>query len=209
MRIAEILMAIALATLSLAIMYKAGERPSWSDEARFSNVGFGEDGAPQGGFWPFWVCAIMFLCSVWVLINGILKLSPVARREEPYLDRHGINVLLTVGVPVFLLVFLTDYISMYFSMALFLFYYLFVLGRHGIILSTAMAAVVPFWMYLFFDFTMTRTLPKGSLAIEDGIYVPLGNWFRQVDGSLVGLFFLAGAGVLVVASMLSRKQGAE
>ena len=209
MRIAEILMAIALATLSLAIMYKAGERPSWSDEARFSNVGFGEDGAPQGGFWPFWVCAIMFLCSVWVLINGILKLSPVARREEPYLDRHGINVLLTVGVPVFLLVFLTDYISMYFSMALFLFYYLFVLGRHGIILSTAMAAVVPFWMYLFFDITMTRTLPKGSLAIEDGIYVPLGNWFRQVDGSLVGLFFLAGAGVLVVASMLSRKQGAE
>ncbi len=68
---------------------------------------------------------------------------------------------------------------------------------------------MPFWMFLFFDITMTRTLPKGSLAIEDGIYVPLGNWFRQVDGSLVGLFFLAGAGVLVVASMLSRKQGAE
>lgn len=209
MRLAEILMAIALATLSLAIMYKAGERPSWSGEARFSNVGFGEDGAPQGGFWPFWVCAIMFVCSVWVLVNGILKLSPVAKREEPYLDRHGINVVLTVGVPVFLLVLLTDYISMYFSMALFLFYYLFVLGRHGVILSTAMAAVVPFWMYLFFDITMTRTLPKGSLVIEDGIYVPLGNWFRQVDGVLVGVFFLAGAGVLVAASLLARKRGAE
>ena len=223
MRIAEILMAIALAALSLAIMYKAGERPSWSGEARFSNVWFGEDGAPQGGFWPFWVCAILFLCSVWVMVNGILKLSPVAKREEPYLDRHGINVLLTVGLPVFLLVLLTDHISMYFSMALFLFYYLFVLGRHGLILSAAMATVFPFWMFLFFDITMTSTLPKGSLWVEDSIYVPLGNWFRQTESTAIwvsfseGFYtitstaittvygFLIGAVIVVVASILSRR----
>lgn len=205
MRIAEIIMAIAIAALSLAIMYKAGERPSWSGEARFSNIGFGEDGAPQGGFWPFWVCAIMFVCSIWVLVNGILKISPVSKRSIPYLDRHGINVLLTVGVPVFLLVLLTDYISMYFSMALFLFYYLFVLGRHGVILSGAMALVMPFWMFLFFDITMTRTLPKGVLAVEDGIYVPLGNFFRQLDGTVIGLCFIAGALVLVAAAKLSPR----
>ena len=64
---------------------------------------------------------------------------------------------------------LTDYISMYFAMALFLFYYLFVLGRHGWVLSSAMALVLPSWMYLFFDITMTRTLPKGVLAIEDAV----------------------------------------
>ncbi|MEM7026507.1 MAG: hypothetical protein AAF637_28610, partial [Pseudomonadota bacterium] len=106
--------------------------------------------------------------------------------------------------PVFLLVLLTDYISMYFAMALFLFYYLFALGRHGIILSAAMALVMPFWMYLFFDITMTRTLPKGMLAIEDGIYVPLGNFFRSLDGTVISLFFLAGALVLVGASYLSK-----
>ncbi|MEM9062168.1 MAG: tripartite tricarboxylate transporter TctB family protein [Pseudomonadota bacterium] len=206
MRIAEIIMAIALAALSLAIMYKAGERPSWSGEARFSNVGFGEDGAPQGGFWPFWVCAIMFVCSVWVCINGVLKLSPPAKSTDAYLDRHGINVLLTVGVPVFLLVLLTDYISMYFAMALFLFYYLFFLGQHGGLLSGAMAVVVPFWMFLFFDITMTRTLPKGILAIEDGIYIPLGDFFRSLDGVTISLCFLGGAAVLVAASMLSRRE---
>ncbi|MEM7684082.1 MAG: tripartite tricarboxylate transporter TctB family protein [Paracoccaceae bacterium] len=205
MRIAEIIMAIALAALSLAIMYKAGERPSWSGEARFSNVGFGEDGAPQGGFWPFWVCAIMFVCSIWVFINGVMKLSPPAKSGGPYLDRHGVNVLLTVGLPVFLLVLLTDYISMYFSMAIFLFYYLFVLGRHAFILSSAMALVMPLWMFLFFDITMTRTLPKGVLAVEDGIYVPLGNFFRSLDGAMIGLCFLAGAVVLVAASMLSKR----
>ena len=205
MRIAEMVMAIALALLSLAIMYKSGERPDWSGEARFSNIGFGEDGAPQGGFWPFWCCAIMFFCSIWVFVNGLLKRSPVSQSTDAYLDRHGILVLLTVGVPVFLLVLLTGYISMYFAMAIFLFYYMFVLGKHGWILSSAMAVVLPCWMFLFFDITMTSTLPKGVLAIEDGFYAPLGTALRKQDGSVIGLLFLAGALILAGASWLSAR----
>jgi hypothetical protein len=205
MRIAEIVMAIALALLSLAIMWKSGETPVWKGE-RFSNIWFDDTGAPGTGFWPFWVCAIMFLCSIWVLVNGVLRLSPPSQKDEPYLDGHGVKVLLTVGIPVFLLVLLTDYISMYFAMALFIFYYLLVLGRHGLVLSGALAFVLPFWMYLFFDITMTRTLPKGILAIEDSIYVPLGNFFRQADGSITGLCFLGGALVLVAAAWLSGKR---
>ena len=91
-------------------------------------------------------------------------------------------------------------------MSLFIFYYLLVLGRHGLVLSGALAFVLPFWMFLFFDITMTRTLPKGILAIEDSIYVPLGNFFRQADGSITGLCFLGGALVLVAAAWLSGKR---
>lgn len=206
MRIAELLMSVALAALALAVMYKAGERPSWSGEARFSNVGFGESGSPAGGFWPFWVAAIMFLCCVWTFINGILRRTKPSQTEGPFLDRHGVMVLLTVGLPVFFLVLLTDYISMYFSMAVFLFYYLFVLGRHGVLLSSAMAFVFPFWLYLFFDITMTRTLPKGTLAVEDAIFTPLGNWFRQADSWVTGVFFLAGALVIVLAAVASSRR---
>lgn len=211
MRIAELLMAVALAALALAVMYKSGERPSWSEEARFSNVGFGENGAPAGGFWPFWVAAIMFLCSVWTFVNGLLRRTKPSQNTGPFLDGHGIRVLVTVAFPVFLLVLLTDYISMYFSMALFLLYYLLVLGRHGLILSVAMAMVVPFWMYLFFDITMTRTMPKGDLMIEDAIFTPLGNWFRQAGGTTVSICFLIGGIVLVAAAFLSKrnKQASE
>lgn len=205
MRYAEMLMAFALALLSLAIMYKAGERPDWSGEARFSNVGFGEDGAPQGGFWPFWVCAIMFICSVWTFVNGLLRRTPQSQSDEPYLDRHGVMVLITVGIPVFLLVLLTDYISMYFSMMLFLFYYLFILGRHGLLLSLTMALILPTWMYLFFDITMTSTLPKGALFIEDAIYSPLGTWFRHAGSWVVSGCFLVTGVILVVAAKISSK----
>ncbi|MEM7188300.1 MAG: tripartite tricarboxylate transporter TctB family protein [Pseudomonadota bacterium] len=206
MRIAELVMAVALALLALGIMWKSGERPDWSGEARFSNVGFGETGAPSGGFWPFWVATIMFVCAVWTIVNGLLRRTGPARSSEPYLDRHGLLVLLTVGVPVFLMVVLTGYISMYFAMALFLFYYLFVLGQHGVILSLAMAAVLPFWMYLFFDITMTRTLPKGVRSVEDAIYTPLGNWFRQSEGWITGVFFLIGVVVLVGAALAARRR---
>lgn len=206
MRIAELVMAVALACLSLAIMYKAGERPSWSGEARFSNIFFGEDGAPAGGFWPFWVAALMFLCSIWVFVNGLLGRSKPAREGGPFLDRHGLMVLLSVGIPVFLLVLLTDYISIYFAMALFLLYYLLILGRHGLILSVAMAFVLPTWLYLFFDIAMSSNMPKGVLALEDGFYAPLGTTLRQIDGwSLAGLFLIGGV-ILVGAAMLSRRR---
>ncbi|MFK7944786.1 MAG: hypothetical protein AB8B85_18010, partial [Paracoccaceae bacterium] len=131
---------------------------------------------------------------------------PPAQSDEPYIDAHGIRVLLTVAVPVFGMVLLTGYISMYFAMAVFLFYYLMALGRHGLILSGAMAVVVPFWLYLFFDITMSRNLPKGLRSVEDTIYLPAGNWFRALDGTVIGLMFIAGAAVLVAASMLSSRR---
>ena len=206
MRIAELIMALALAALSFYVMWKSGERPSWSGEPRFANIGFGEDGSPQGGFWPFWVAAIMLACCIWVFVNGILRLSPPSRSDEAYLDGHGIRVLLTVGFPVFLMVLATDYISIYFAMALFLLYYILVLGRHGLLLSGAMALVLPFWMFLFFDIAMSRNLPKGTLAIEDGFWVPVANFFRSLDGPVVGLCFLAGGIVLVGAAWLSGQK---
>jgi hypothetical protein len=205
MRIGEMVMAIALALLSLGIMWKSGERPDWSGEARFANIGFGEDGAPQGGFWPFWVSTIMFICSIWVFVNGLLRRSPPSQSDEPYLDGYGVGILLKVGFPVFLLVLLTDIISIYGAMMLFLFYYIFFLGRHGLLLSSVMALVLPAWMYLFFDITMTRTLPKGNLWIEDTIYSPLGTWFRQADSSVTALCFLAGAVLLAGAAWLSAR----
>lgn len=208
MRIAELLMAIALAALSIYVMWKSGERPSWSGEARFSNIGFGDDGSPQGGFWPFWVSAIMLICCVWVFINGVLRLSPPSKMDAPYLDAHGIGVLIRVGIPVFLLVLATDYISIYFAMGLFLLYYLLILGRHGLLLSGTMALVVPFWMFLFFDITMSRNLPKGVLALEDAFWVPVGNFFRGLDGGVIGLCFLAGGVVLVGAAWLSSRRAA-
>ncbi|MEM0922967.1 MAG: tripartite tricarboxylate transporter TctB family protein [Pseudomonadota bacterium] len=210
MRIGEICMAIALALLSLFIMWEAGETPVWKGE-RFSNIGFDERGVPGGGFWPFWLSAIMLVCSIWVLIQAIRGKTPPSQKREPFLDGHGIGVVVKMGGGVLGMVALTEIISMYFAMAAFLLYYLFLLGRHTLVLSLAMAVVVPFWMYLFFDITMTKTLPKGLLAVENAIFVPMDTLFRGMGQIPFALCFLLGGAILVIAARYeaSRRPGPE
>ncbi|MEM8792893.1 MAG: tripartite tricarboxylate transporter TctB family protein [Pseudomonadota bacterium] len=200
-------MAIALAALSVFIMWKSGEVPAWRGE-RFSNIGFDERGVPGSGFWPFWLAAIMLLCSIWVLVNAIRRKTPPSRKQEPYLDAHGVGVVIKMGGGVLAMVALTEIISMYAAMALFLFYYIYFLGKHSFALSLAMALVMPFWMYLFFDITMTKTLPKGLLVVEDTIYAPLDTFFRNMGQIEFTLCFLLGGALLAVASMLERRSAA-
>lgn len=204
MRLGEIIMALALAGLSLFIMWTAGAVPAWQGE-RFSNIGFDERGVPGSGFWPFWLCVIMLGCSIWVLVNAVRGKTPPSRKKEPFLDAHGIGVVVKMGGGVLAMVALTEVISMYFAMSVFLFYYVFFLGRHSLALSASLALVFPFWMYLFFDITMTKTLPKGLLAIEDGIYAPLDTFFRGMGQIEFALCFLVGGGILAGASVLERR----
>ncbi|MEM0944541.1 MAG: tripartite tricarboxylate transporter TctB family protein, partial [Pseudomonadota bacterium] len=96
MRLGEILMAVALALLSLGIAYKSGEVPVWQG-GHFSNIWFDENGVPGSGFWPFWLCVVMFGSSVWVLIQAIRRRTEPSQRDEPYLDGHGIGVVVKMG----------------------------------------------------------------------------------------------------------------
>ncbi|MEM7671628.1 MAG: tripartite tricarboxylate transporter TctB family protein [Pseudomonadota bacterium] len=208
MRLGEIIMALALAGLSLFIMWTAGEVPAWQGE-RFSNIGFDERGVPGSGFWPFWLCVIMLVCSIWVLANAIRRKTAPSRKSEAFLDAHGVGVVIKMGGGVLAMVALTEVISMYFAMAIFLFYYIYFLGRHSLALSAALAVVFPFWMYLFFDITMTKTLPKGLLSIEDGIFAPLDTFFRGMGQIEFALCFLAGGAILAVGSLVERRSKAN
>lgn len=205
MKLAELVMAVVLAALALFIMWTAGAVPAWQGE-RFSNIWFDERGVPEAGFWPFWLCVIMLGCSVWIFINAMLGKTGPSQKREAFLDSHGIGVVVKMGGGVLAMVALTEVISMYFAMMLFLFYYIFFLGRHPLLLSTSLALVIPFWMYLFFDITMIKTLPKGVRAIEDGIFSPLDTFFRSVGQVEFMLFFLAGGALVAVASILSRRK---
>ncbi len=207
MRLGEIIMAIALASLALFVMWTAGQVPEWQGE-RFSNIGFDERGVPGSGFWPFWLAVIMLGCSIWVLINAINRKTGPSQKEEAFLDSHGIGVVIKMGGGVLAMVAMTEVISMYAAMAIFLFYYIFILGRHSLALSLAMAVVVPFWMYLFFDITMTKTLPKGLLAVENTVYAPLDTYFRGTGQIEFVLYFLAGAAVLAVAARIEHSKRA-
>ena len=173
MRIAELVTAIILAILSIYIMWKSGQ-PAWEGDARFQNIWFKEGEGPGSGFWPFWLSGVMLLCCVWIAVNWVRRASPPSRSTEKYLDAYGMLMLLRVGGGVTVFIGLVHVIGMYGAMMVFLFYYIYFLGRHRLVTTLAIAIGLPVVLFFFFDVAMRIVLPKGYL---EPLFIPLYDIF--------------------------------
>ncbi len=175
MRRAELVTAIVLALLSMYLMWKSGEAPSWNpDIARFDNIGFDETGAPGAGFWPFWLSLIMLLSSVWVMVNWWRSTSPPSRSTEPFMDGYSWRMMLLVGGGLFAFLGMIGWVGFYAGMSLFLIYYLRFLGKHPWRLTLLIAVLTPVFCFFFFDIAMRIVLPKG---ITEPLFIPLYDLF--------------------------------
>lgn len=165
MRIAEIVMALVLAVLSIYLMVKSTEL----------NVGYVRDEGPGGGAWPFWLSGIMLICTGFIAYNGIMRRSPPSQSEEPLLDRYGVKMLITVGGGILGFIALIDIISMYGAMCVFLLYYLGFLGRHSLKLTLTISLLTPIIFFFFFEALMRITMPKGLPFLE-----PIFNFMNTI-----------------------------
>lgn len=159
MRLAEIVTAGVLALLSIYMMVKSTEL----------NIGYIRGEGPGAGAWPFWLSAIMLLCTVMIAINWARRTSPPSQSEEPFLDVYGKKTVLQVAGGLFGFIALTSIISMYGAMSLFLIYYLKFLGRHSWLLTLLMAILLPIGFFFFFEGLMRITMPKG-LSFTDPFF---------------------------------------
>ena len=133
MRRGEFITAGVLAVLSIYMMWKSTEL----------NVGYITGEGPGGGAWPFWLSGIMLICTVLIAINAARRTSPPSQSDEPVLDAEGRKMLLQVFGGIFVFVALVGIISMYGAMLVFLFYYLWFLGRHTLRLSLIISIATP------------------------------------------------------------------
>lgn len=162
MRRGEFITAGVLAALSIYLMWKSTELP----------VGYLKGQGPGGGAWTFWLSAIMLICTVIILINAWRGTSPPSQSTEPVLDPEGRKILVQVFGGILAMVLLTHFISMYFAMALFLFYYVWFLGRHSVKVSLAISVLTPIFFFIFFEKFMSVSLPKGMPYLTDWFF----NW---------------------------------
>ncbi len=212
MRVAELVMAVLLAALSVYMMWKSG-LPAWEGDAWGLNIWYDDEGIGSG-FWPFWLSLVMLLSCVWIMVNWVRRASPPARSDEPFLDAYGVRTLAKVGGGLFVFVLMIEGLSsfgvrlspsdpgeagslgllagtvgwvvdtalglavygvgMYGAMALFLLYYIFVLGRHPFLTALAIALGAPVATFFFFDVAMRIVLPKGYL---EPLFIPLYDIF--------------------------------
>lgn len=159
MRVGEIVTAGILALLSLYLMWKSMELP----------IGYIAGTGPGGGAWPFWLSAIMLVSCGWTAINWWRGQTPASQSDEPVLDSHGWKSLIFVGGGIIGFVALISIISMYGAIAVFLFYYMWFLGRHGLLLSLTITLITPVALFFFFEGAMRITMPTG-MSFTDPLF---------------------------------------
>lgn len=165
MRRGEFITAGVLAFLSIYIMWKSTEL----------DVGYIRGEGPGGGAWPFWLSAIMLICTALIAFNAYRRTSPPSQSTEPVLDADGRKMIVQVFGGIFAFVALIGIISMYGAMMVFLFYYLWFLGRHSLRLSLIISITTPIVFFFFFEALMRVTMPKGMNFTE-----PFYNWLNTI-----------------------------
>ena len=162
-RSVELLMAVALALLSVGIMIKATDGLS---------IWWVPGTGPGSGVWPFWLSAMMLVSCLVIIVRWFLGVTPQSRSREPFMDVHGATVVGITVSALFMLILGMYLIGIYFSMILFLIFYLRVLGRHTWVLSAALTIGIPVFVFFLFEYALTIPLPKGEW-IPDQVYIPL------------------------------------
>ncbi len=160
-RTAELLMALALAIMSIAIMIKAtdGLQIFWVPEK-----------GPGSGVWPFWLSAAMLVSCLVVVYQWFRKTTPESRSNELFMTADTIRIVGITIAALFLLLLATHVIGLYFSMMLFLIFYLRVLGRHTWLLTLILALATPIALFFFFEGALVIPLPH---AYSEPLFGPL------------------------------------
>lgn len=159
-RTAEFVMAMAMLVFSLGLM--------WSVYADDLTIGWVEGRGPGAGMWPFWLSLGMALVSLWTLIRWFQGATPESQNEAPYIDPDSFVLVATSFAALTVMLVLVGIVGTYIAIALFLGFYMRVLGGHSWRLTISMSFGMVVFIYFLFEWQLTKYLPKGWKVFEDG-----------------------------------------
>ena len=159
-RTAELVMAIALGLMSVALMIKSAEL----------NIGWVPGRGPGSGAWPFWLSAGMLLCCIWTVIRWFRSITPESRNLNSYMSRETVTIVgISAGAILFLLA-ATHVVGLYASLLMFLLFYLKFVGRHKWGLTIILTIGIPVFIFCLFEWALKIPLPK---SITEPLFYPI------------------------------------
>lgn len=147
-RALEIGVASAIILLAAVVMFD-----NWRIGA-----GWAADG-PQAGYFPFYVALAMLISSCIVLFNAIMVRKP----RQVFVERRQLQTVLTLLVPSIIYVVIAAYLGVYFAAAIYLTFFMAVIGRYRAAIVAPVALGVPFVLFLLFEIWFLVPLPKGPI----------------------------------------------
>ena len=147
MRTADVLTAVVLMLLGGVVI---------ADSVRLG-IGWGTDG-PKSGFFPFWLALLMFVACALILIQSVQKKS-----SAPFVTREQLSPVLKVLWPAAAAVALMQFVGLYVASALYLAFYMRLVGRHGWLVVIVLAVLIPVVTFFVFETWFLVPMPKGPL----------------------------------------------
>jgi putative tricarboxylic transport membrane protein len=150
-RVLEIVVALALLTVSAIIIY---------DSIR---LGFGwvEGEGPAAGYFPFYIASVLGIASLVILLKAVLGNSD--ELKESFVSRVAFGRVLTVLLPAIVYVAAIQYIGFYVASGLFLVIFMMTIGRESVLRSIGVGIAVPLFFFVMFERWFLVPLPKGPL----------------------------------------------
>lgn len=150
-RVLEIIVALALLTVSAIIIY---------DSIR---LGFGwvEGEGPAAGYFPFYIATVLGIASLAILLKAVLGNSDDLK--ESFVSRVAFGRVLTVLVPAIGYVAAIQFIGLYVASCLFISFFMIAIGRESVLRSIAVGIAVPVFFFVMFERWFLVPLPKGPL----------------------------------------------
>lgn len=159
-RQAELLMALLMGAFSIYLMWKSTEL----------SIAWDPDEGPGGGFWPFWLATVMLGSCIWIVVNWVRRIGPIATSTEAFFGPGIFPTVATVAAALTITIMLFDGtgipgfggIGVYFALPLFLMFYMRFMGNHSWVATLIGGFSLPIVVFLFFEAMLSITLPKGA-----------------------------------------------
>lgn len=164
MRLAELVMAVAMAIFSLYLMWKSAELP----------IGWIEGSGPGGGAFPFWLAVGMLICCIWIIVRWAKRQSPPSQSTEPYMNAMAIKSFVIGAGSLTVLIGGIHFVGVYVMIPIFLIFHMRYMGGHPWVVAGPTAVVMPVFTFFFFEIALKITLPKGY---TEPLFYPLYEIF--------------------------------
>ncbi len=149
MRKAEIWVSLAFASLGVIVI---------ADSIRLGFM-WGMTG-PESGFFPFYLGVGVTISSVIVFLKAVTQYKKDGA-GKPLMPPGAIKPILWVLIPSTAMVVITEVVGLHIAAALFLAFYMRVIGKIGWITTLLVGIVAPLSLYIIFDKLFLIPLPQG------------------------------------------------
>ncbi len=153
-RAVDAVVAVLFMILSCVVMLD-----SWKIGAAWASDG------PQAGYFPFYIGLIMFIASLGTLVTSLLTKTP---NLATFVGKDQLKSVLSVLIPTAVYVALIPCLGIYVSGALFIAFFMVVIGKYNVLKAIPIALAVPLGLFMLFEIWFLIPLPKGPLEAALG-----------------------------------------